>query len=179
MKITLIREDRESGKETLSTCEADAWIDRIKTETKEEHVTRLRSMLLYTNSDSGGYYEHIDKLPRIYPSVEFGRSRDNGRKLKHYNGVVMLEVNHLAGTGETAGGFVTANLGGFCRKQWTERKDLGKIRPAGRKFAGERRKHRVFSRTRLPHGRAMLPAHIAVSHHAARAFYDAKLPHDA
>ena len=23
------------------------------------------------------------------------------------------------------------------------------------------------------------PAHIAVSHHAARAFYDAKLPHDA
>lgn len=71
-----------------------------KTETKEEHVTRLRSMLLYTNSDSGGYYEHIDKLPRIYPSVEFGRSRDNGRKLKHYNGVVMLEVNHLAGLSE-------------------------------------------------------------------------------
>lgn len=100
MKITLIREDRESGKETLSTCEADAWIDRIKTETKEEHVTRLRSMLLYTNPDSGGYYEHIDKLPRIYPSVEFGRSRDNGRKLKHYNGVVMLEVNHLAGLSE-------------------------------------------------------------------------------
>ena len=93
MKITLIRE-------TLSTCEADAWIDRIKTETKEEHVTRLRSMLLYTNPDSGGYYEHIDKLPRIYPSVEFGRSRDNGRKLKHYNGVVMLEVNHLAGLSE-------------------------------------------------------------------------------
>ena len=100
MKITLIREDRESGKETFSTCEADAWIDRIKTETKEEHVTRLRSMLLYTNPDSGGYYEHIDKLPRIYPSVEFGRSRDNGRKLKHYNGVVMMEVNHLAGLSE-------------------------------------------------------------------------------
>lgn len=100
MKITLIRESRESGKETLSTCEADAWIDRIKTETKEEHVTRLRSMLLYTNPDSGGYYEHIDKLPRIYPSVEFGRSRNNGRKLKHYNGIVMLEVNHLAGLSE-------------------------------------------------------------------------------
>ena len=82
-------------------------------------------------------------------------------------------------TGETAGGFVTANLGGFCRKQWTECENLGEIRPAGRKFAGERRKHGVFSRTRLPHGRAMLPAHITVSHHAARAFYDAKLPHDA
>ena len=100
---------------------ADAWIDRIKTETKEEHVTRLRSMLLYTNPDSGGYYEHIDKLPRIYPSVEFGRSRNNGRKLKHYNGIVMLEVNRSgrivrSGAGETAGGFVTTNLGSFCRK---------------------------------------------------------------
>ena len=168
MKITLIREDRESGKETLSTCEADAWIDRIKTETKEEHVTRLRSMLLYTNPDSGGYYEHIDKLPRIYPSMEFGRSRDNGRKLKHYNGVVMLEVNHLAGLSEVE---LVKRQAALLPQTWAA--------PAGRKFAGERRKHRVFSRTCLPHGRAMLPTHIAVSHHAARAFYDAKLPHDA
>ena len=100
MKITLIRGDRESGKEALSTCEADAWMDRIKTETKEEHVTRLRTMLLYTTPDSEGHYEHIDKLPRVYPSVEYGRTRDSGRKLKHYNGVVMLEVNNLAGLSE-------------------------------------------------------------------------------
>ena len=134
MKITLIREDRESGKETLSTCEADAWIDRIKTETKEEHVTRLRSMLLYTNPDSGGYYEHIDKLPRIYPSMEFGRSRDNGRKtetLQRRSDAGSKPFGRIvrSGTGETAGGFVTANLGGFCRKQWTECENLGEIRP--------------------------------------------------
>ena len=171
MKITLIREDRESGKETLSTCEADAWIDRIKTETKEEHVTRLRSMLLYTNPDSGGYYEHIDKLPRIYPSVEFGRSRDNGRKLKHYNGVVMLEVNHLAGLSEVE---LVKRQAALLPQTWA-----AFAGSSGRRFAGKRRKHRVFSRTCLPHGRAMLPTHIAVSHHAARAFYDAKLPHDA
>ena len=37
------------------------------------------------------YSWYIPKMMRIYPSVEFGRSRDNGRKLKHNNGVVMLE----------------------------------------------------------------------------------------
>lgn len=57
-------------------------------------------MLLYTTPDARGHYEHIDKLPRIYPAVEYGRSRDGGRKLKRYNGIVMLEVNGLAGLSE-------------------------------------------------------------------------------
>ena len=30
MKITLIREEKESGKETVSTCEADALLEKIK-----------------------------------------------------------------------------------------------------------------------------------------------------
>ena len=100
MKITLIREEKESGKETVSTCEADALLEKIKTETKAAHVTALRTMLLYTTPDARGHYEHIDKLPRIYPSIEYGRSRDGSRKMKHYNGVVMLEVNDLAGLSE-------------------------------------------------------------------------------
>lgn len=100
MKITLIREDRETGKEAVSTCEAGALMDRIKTETKAEYVTGLRTMLSHTLEEEGGYYEHIDKLPRIYPSMECGRARDGGRKMKHYNGVVMLEVNKLAGPAE-------------------------------------------------------------------------------
>ena len=55
-------------------------------------------MLPYTNSETAEECcEHILNFSRIYPSVEFRRSRDNGRKLKHYNSVVvMLEVNHLA-----------------------------------------------------------------------------------
>ena len=100
MKITLVREEKESGRETVSTCEADVLLERIKTETKAAHVTALRTMLLYTTPDARGHYEHIDKLPRIYPAVEYGRSRDGGRKLKRYNGIVMLEVNGLAGLSE-------------------------------------------------------------------------------
>ena len=100
MKITLVREEKESGRETVSTCEADVLLERIKTETKAAHVTALRTMLLYTTPDARGHYEHIDKLPRIYPAVEYGRSRDGGRKLKRYNGIVVLEVNGLAGLSE-------------------------------------------------------------------------------
>lgn len=100
MKITLIREEKESGKETVSTCEADVLLEKIKTETKAAHVTALRTMLLYTTPDARDHYEHIDKLPRIYPSIEYGRNRDGSRKMKRYNGVVMLEVNNLAGLSE-------------------------------------------------------------------------------
>ena len=100
MKITLIREEKESGKETVSTCEADALLEKIKTETKAAHVTALRTMLLYTTPDARDHYEHTDKLPRIYPSIEYGRSRDSSRKMKRSNGVVMLEVNDLAGLPE-------------------------------------------------------------------------------
>ena len=46
MKITLVREEKESGREAVSTCEADVFLERIKTETKAAHVTALRTMLL-------------------------------------------------------------------------------------------------------------------------------------
>ena len=44
MKITLVREEKESGREAVSTCEADVLLERIKTETKAAHVTALRTM---------------------------------------------------------------------------------------------------------------------------------------
>ena len=44
MKITLIRAEKESGKEALSTLEADALIKKLKTETKAGHVSTLRPL---------------------------------------------------------------------------------------------------------------------------------------
>ena len=37
MNITFIRQDSESGKETLSVCEAGTLFDKMKTETKSGH----------------------------------------------------------------------------------------------------------------------------------------------
>ena len=77
-------------------------------------------MLLYTNSDSGGYYEHIDKLPRIYPSFRGIRKKQRQRAktetLQRRSDAGSKPFGRIvrSGTGETAGGFVTANLGGFA-----------------------------------------------------------------
>lgn len=100
MKLTLIRENPDAGTETVSTCDVESFVERIKTETKGLYVTGLREMLEYTGADNRGHYVHIDKLPHVFPSVEYGRSRSGERVWKRYNGVVMLEVNNLAGAVE-------------------------------------------------------------------------------
>ena len=42
MKITLIREERESGKEAVSTQETDMLMEKLKTENKTGYITELR-----------------------------------------------------------------------------------------------------------------------------------------
>lgn len=100
MKVTLIRENPDVGTETMSTCDAELFVDRIKTETKGKYINGLREMLQHSGADYRGHYEHIDKLPHVFPSVEYARSRGVERVWKQYNGVIMLEVNHLSGLAE-------------------------------------------------------------------------------
>ena len=96
MKITLIREEKETGKEMLSTCDTDTLFEKLKTETKSGYITALRDIL---PALEGTYsrYEHIDKLPRMYPAVEYTRTKEGERRMKQYNGLVQLEVNKLSG----------------------------------------------------------------------------------
>lgn len=96
MRITLIREEKESGKEVFSPCDVDTFFDKIKTETKAGYITALRE-LLPALEGTLSHYEHIDKLPRVYPAVEYGRTREGERKMKRYNGLVQIEVNKLSG----------------------------------------------------------------------------------
>ena len=110
MKFTLIRQDGGSGKETLSICEAGTLFDKMKTETKSGHITALRELIPLMEG-SYGHYEHIDKLPYIYSAVEYTRAKDGERKMKQYNGLVQLEVKHLAGLSEIE--FVRRH---FCRR---------------------------------------------------------------
>lgn len=99
MKITLIRQDRETGKEALSVCETGVLFERIKTETKSGYVTKLRSIIPELEG-TNAQYEHIDRLPRIYPAIEYTRTKDGEQIMKQYNGLVQLEVNRLAGISE-------------------------------------------------------------------------------
>lgn len=99
MKTTLIREERESGKEAVSTLETDALMEKLKTENKTGYITALRNSIPHLKG-TDARYEHIDKLPRIYPAVEMTRAKAGERRIKTYNGLVQLEVNNLAGTAE-------------------------------------------------------------------------------
>lgn len=121
MKITLIRQDNGSGKETLSICEAGTLFDKMKTETKAGHITALREIIPLLE---GTYarYEHIDKLPYIYSAVEYTRTKEGERKMKQYNGLVQLEVSgwRWVGSGicETASGTSATD---FCCFLWFQR----------------------------------------------------------
>ncbi len=100
MKVTLTKEDQDHRTETISTCEAEAFISKIKSETKGKYVSGLRTMLEYTSGNSGGHYEHIDRLPRVCPALEYGRTHEGERRVKRYNGIVLLEVRNLSGLSE-------------------------------------------------------------------------------
>ena len=95
MKITLIREERESGKEAVSTQETDMLMEKLKTENKTGYITELRSIIPHLKG-TNARYEHIDRLPRLYPAVEMTRTKAGEHRIKTYNGLVLLEVNNLA-----------------------------------------------------------------------------------
>lgn len=99
MKITLVREEKESGKEALSTLEAGALIEKLKTETKAAHVTALRNIIPQLEG-TNCRYEYLDRLPRIYPAIECTRTKEGELQMKNYNGLIQIEVNHLANSNE-------------------------------------------------------------------------------
>ena len=65
MKITLIREERESGKEAVSTQETDMLMEKLKTENKTGYITELRSIIPHLKG-TNARYEHIDRLYRLF-----------------------------------------------------------------------------------------------------------------
>lgn len=99
MKITSIRHDKDAGREMMTVYDANVLMEKMKTETRDGYVTGLRTAIPQLES-SGSIFVHIDKLPRIYPAVEYARTKDGGRRMKQYNGLVQLEVKKLAGLAE-------------------------------------------------------------------------------
>lgn len=96
MKITQTREDGEM--QSISVIDLDLLMEKMKTETKARPVSNLRYHLQFTLP--GSRCSVVDKVPKIIPAAAFGRT--NGvKRMKTYNGIVLLEVNHLTGKSET------------------------------------------------------------------------------
>ena len=137
MKITLIREERESGKEAVSTQETDMLMEKLKTENKTGYITELRSIIPHLKG-TNARYEHIDRLPRLYPAVEMTRTKAGEHRIKTYNaGTTGSKQSGRGGrsrTGETTSRPAAANL---CRLLWlqrTKRQNMGTLHPARRRL---------------------------------------------
>ena len=176
MKITLIRKDEEQGTEALSLCDSDAFLEKIKTENKAGHISELREILPRLTGSSA-HYAHIDKLPRVYPAVEYTRKQNGEKRMKHYNGLVQLEVNRLADQYETPSSTTATDLCRFLRFKRTERKDMGTLRTP-RRHSAHHTGGSPVSCSRLSAGGDLLPAHASFRHHTEGTGPDAKLPHD-
>ena len=180
MKITSIRHDKDTGREMMTIYDADVLMEKMKTETRGGYVTGLRTVMPQLEG-TDSTFAYIDKLPRIYPAVEYARTKDGGRRMKQYNGLVQLEVKKLAGLaeGETSGDAASSNVCRFLRFQWKECEDMGVFRLTGWKLAEARTGSCAVSCPCLSLGGELLSAVVPVSHCLERAFTDAKLPDDA
>lgn len=97
MKIGIIR--RENATEVCRVCSMETFLEKVKKETKGKYISQLRERLPSLLGTSERFI-HPDKIPRIYPIAEFRRTPDDGWKFKQYNGIVLVEVNHLSGLAE-------------------------------------------------------------------------------
>ena len=181
MKLTLIRTARETGKETFSTWPSDTLMEKMKTENKAGHISALRSLIPHITG-SNGHYPCIDKLPRICPAAEYARSKEGERYLKTYNGLVQIEVNHLANAVEVEqvkrqAALLPQTFAAFCGSSGRSVK-IWVCHP--RRFAPQAgRKNQAVSYRCLPARRKLLPAPAPLPRHTERTCRGAKLPHDA
>ena len=80
-------------------------------------------------------------MPRLYPAVEMTRTKAGEHRIKTYNGLVLLEVNNLAGVAEAE---LVKQQAACCRKplrllwlQRTKRQNMGTLHPARRRASKE------------------------------------------
>lgn len=183
MKLTLIRTARETGKETFSTWPSDTLMEKMKTENKAGHISALRSLIPHITG-SNGHYPCIDKLPRICHAAEYARSKEGERYLKTYNGLVQIEVNHLANAVEVEqvkrqAALLPQTFAAFCGSSGRSVKIWVLFATPDGSRPRQEEKNQAVSYRCLPARRKLLPAPAPLSHHTERTCRGAKLPHDA
>lgn len=84
-------------RETQRNVKLSALMENIKTGTEEQLVINLRHSLQYVNRTV--HCTAVDKLPKLCFAAEFKKA-DPRQEMIHYNGVVLLEIDRLAGVEE-------------------------------------------------------------------------------
>lgn len=95
MKITLMRDN--DGATTMRTLDINLQIEAMKHETKAQPVTNLRTSIRYASPDYR--LDEAKKLAKVIPAATF-RKTVNGIQMTGYNGIIQIEINHLANRAE-------------------------------------------------------------------------------
>lgn len=93
-KITLVRKDKDNQlhRRLLTINE---FMERITYDTKKGAVDELRQFLWDARGDKTARFYNMHRLPRVYPSVELDRDKEGELFLRHFNNIVVLDVNGL------------------------------------------------------------------------------------
>lgn len=81
------------GTPTMRTLDINLQIETMKHETKAHPVSNLRTSIRYASPDSR--LDDAKKLGKVIPAATF-RKTVNGIQMTTYNGIIQIEVNHLA-----------------------------------------------------------------------------------
>ena len=94
MKLTFVLRNKKNALK-LSKKSLEAFIERIKTDTKDGAVARRRKQLSYGNHIQGYDRQYPSHL--IYPSAVFEKDDNDNLRMKTFNGGVALTVEGLEG----------------------------------------------------------------------------------
>lgn len=91
MKLTLMRDN--GGTPTMRTLDINLQIEAMTHETKAQPISNLRTSIRYASPDAK--LDDAKKLAKVIPAAAF-RKTANGIQMTAYNGIIQIEVNHLA-----------------------------------------------------------------------------------
>ena len=81
------------GTPTMRTLDLHLQIEAMKHETKAQPISNLRTSIRYASPDAK--LDDAKKLAKVIPAAAF-RKTANGIQMTAYNGIIQIEVNHLA-----------------------------------------------------------------------------------
>ena len=81
------------GTPTMRTLDINIQIETMKHETKAQPISNLRTSIRYASPDAK--LDDAKKLTKVIPAAAF-RKTANGIQMTAYNGIIQIEVNHLA-----------------------------------------------------------------------------------
>ena len=92
MKLSLVLRNKKNAVK-LSSKTLEAFLERIRHDTKNGAVTRRRQQIdIAIGLDS---YDRLNPSHLVYPSVELEKDANDNLRMRHFNGVVALTVDGL------------------------------------------------------------------------------------